>query len=93
LLTLTSRALDVVQTVTGHPRLSPESGLRIDGATPPLQVRAASAPQPGDEVIERDGARLFLGGQARQRLRDRTLDVVTESSGRIHFLVRPRRAA
>ncbi len=90
MFTMTPRALTVVRTVTGHPRLTPHSGLRIAGDTTPLQVRAVDGPRPGDEVVERDGARVFVGGQAARRLRGRLLDIVRERSGRVHFVVRSR---
>ena len=97
MLTMTPQALVVVRKVTGHPRLGGNSGLRIAGnpASPakvaPLQVGAVSGPRPGDEVVERDGARVFLGPTAGRRLRGRTLDVISEHSGRVHFVVKEQR--
>jgi iron-sulfur cluster assembly protein len=89
MLTMTPKALSVVRKVTAHPRLGESSGLRI-AAKPevvPLQVGAVSKPRPGDEVVERDGARIFLGPAAVRRIRGRHLDVVSERDGRIHFIV------
>ena len=93
MLTMTSQALAVARKVTAHPSLGQNSGLRIagKGATVlPLQVGVVTEPRPGDEVVERDGARIFLGPAAGRRLRGRRLDVLEEQSGRIHFIVEER---
>lgn len=89
MLTMTPQALAVVRKVTAHPRLGQNSGLRIAGNdAPPLQVGAVTGPCPGDEVVERAGARIFLGPAASRRLHGRRLDVVKERSGRVHFIVK-----
>lgn len=94
MLTMTPKALSVVRAVTAHPRLGEDSGLRIAGtqAKPqPLQVGAVSGPRPGDEVVERDGARIYLGPAAARQIGGRRLDVVKEPGGRVHFVVKPPR--
>lgn len=92
MFTMTPQARDVVREVTSHPALAATSGLRIArrGADPetPLQVGAATGPETGDEVVERDGARIFVGPGAVTRLRGRVLDAVTERSGRVHFVLK-----
>ena len=87
---LTPKALAVVRQVTAHPRLGEESGLRIarSAGVQPLQVGAVPGPRPGDDVVEQDGGRVFLGPHARRRLRGSVLDVARERSGRVHFVVR-----
>lgn len=88
---MTHRARSVVQRVTGHHALSARSGLRIargPSAGAPMQVAAAPAPHEHDEVLETDGARVFLGPGAVERLRGRTLDAVTEKTGRVHFVLK-----
>ncbi|WP_374458056.1 hypothetical protein [Nocardioides sp.] len=50
-----------------------------------------SQPEPGDRVVERDGARLYLDSEAEPRVEGHLLDAETDDSGRIHFVVRPRR--
>lgn len=90
MFTLTPRARAVVRRVTGHRALSESSGLRIAAArtADSMKVAAATGPEPGDEVVERDGARVFLGPGALERLRGRVVDVVTERSGRVHFVLK-----
>jgi Fe-S cluster assembly iron-binding protein IscA len=89
-LTMTPKALAVVRKVTANPKLDESSGLRIahsNGKVAPLQVHTATGPRPGDEVVERDGARIFLGREAARQVRGRLLDAVTERNGRVHFVL------
>ena len=91
MITMTPRARSVVQRVTGHQALSSRSGLRIArgaSADAPMKVAASAAPGEQDEVREHDGARVFLGPGVVERLRGRTLDAVTEKTGRVRFLLK-----
>jgi iron-sulfur cluster assembly protein len=91
MFTMTQAAQDVVRRVTAHPRIGRTSGLRIAAQGPgdeALGVRTAAAPERGDEVVERDGARVFLDRRAVPRLRNRLLDAVTEKNGRVRFVLR-----
>ncbi len=91
MFTMTPHARSVIRRVTAHPSLDEKSGLRIAGgrAEPaPLKVSVAKGPQPGDQVIERDGARVYLGRGVAGRIRGRRLDAVRERSGRVQFVVR-----
>lgn len=92
MFTMTTKAREVVRRVTSHPRISATSGLRISsqGADESaLGVTTAAGPERGDEVVERDGARVFLDEPAVPRVRGRLLDAVTRN-GRVHFVVRKR---
>jgi Fe-S cluster assembly iron-binding protein IscA len=94
MFTMTPRAHAVVRRVTAHARIGCSSGLRIAARTTDddaLDVGTAPGPRAGDEVVERDGARVFLDHEALPRVRGRVLDAVTEGDGRIHFVVRRRR--
>jgi Fe-S cluster assembly iron-binding protein IscA len=89
-VTITPEALSVIQRVCAHPRTEPTSGLRIAREDPssPLQVHAVQSPQPGDTMVERRGARLYLGPDASRRLAGRELDAVTDPEGRVQFILR-----
>ncbi|WP_224278660.1 Fe-S cluster assembly protein HesB [Nocardioides lacusdianchii] len=92
MFTMTTKAREVVRRVTSHPRVSATSGLRISsqGADESaLGVATAAGPERGDQVVERDGARVFLDEPAVPRVRGRLLDAVTRN-GRVHFVVRNR---
>jgi iron-sulfur cluster assembly protein len=89
--TMTPKAREVVRRVTSHPRVGKSSGLRIASqgpATDALGVRTAAGPKHGDEVVERDGTRVFLDRRAVPRVRGRLLDAVTEETGVVRFVVR-----
>jgi Fe-S cluster assembly iron-binding protein IscA len=91
MLSITPQALSVMQRVTDHPSLESTSGLRIacrDQPSEPLQVAAVHGPQPGDRVLERNGARLYLEPEAAGRVEGRRLDAVTDTAGRIHFVLK-----
>ena len=63
MITMTPRAHEVVRQVTSHPRVGRRSGLRIATQrqqAETLGVRTVSGPRPGDRVVERDGARIYL---------------------------------
>jgi Fe-S cluster assembly iron-binding protein IscA len=45
-------------------------------------------PKPGDSVLERDGARLYLAADVARRVEGRELDARTEQGGRVQFILR-----
>ena len=93
MITMTPRAHRVVRQVTSHPRVGRRSGLRIAARGPhtrALGVGTVAAPEPGDSVVESDGARIYLDSAAEPRVDGHLLDAVTEDSGRVRFVVRDR---
>ena len=91
MFTMTPQALAVVRQVTAHPLIGRTSGLRIAGpgaGRETLDVGTAAAPEPGDEIVEHDGGKVFLDETAVSRVRGRILDAVTERTGRVQFVVR-----
>ncbi|MBL0749042.1 hypothetical protein [Nocardioides baculatus] len=91
MITMTPRAHRVVRQVTAHPRVGRRSGLRIAAPEPhaeTLDVRTVAAPEPGDRIVEDDGARLYLDDEAEPRVDGHLLDAVTGETGQIHFVVR-----
>jgi iron-sulfur cluster assembly protein len=89
-LTITPEALAVIRRVTDNRRLDRTAGLRIArraDPSAPLRVRAVNRPQPGDHVVERAGARLYLDPSARRRVDSRELDAV-DRKGHVQFILR-----
>jgi Fe-S cluster assembly iron-binding protein IscA len=80
MLTLTDEARTAIQSLTSTPDGPPEAGVRIVAATPPngaapeLALGMAAAPEPGDQVVDDAGARVFLEPAAATSLEDQTLD-------------------
>lgn len=96
MLALTEKAVTVIRTLTEQSEAPDSSGLRI--ATEPseptgpavdqtLRLLMSDAPQEGDQVLDADGARLFLDGSAADFLDDKALDASVDSDGNVNFEV------
>jgi iron-sulfur cluster assembly protein len=88
-LTLTENASTVVKTLLDQTD-GQQSGLRIsqDAAdSPALHVMPTEAPQPGDQVLEEDGARVFLEETAALTLDDKVLDAQVDTEGGVQFSI------
>ncbi len=86
MLILTDNATQVVK---GFADQIPEaSGLRITGGPaeePALAVAPAAAAEPGDAVVEQDGAQVFLDESATAMLDDKVLDARVDTEGNVEF--------
>ncbi|MPZ97346.1 MAG: Fe-S cluster assembly protein HesB [Propionibacteriales bacterium] len=88
MLSLTENATNVIKTITEGEGAPTESGLRISQDSPQstdLAVTAAEGPQPGDQVVEEEGARVFLEPTAAQTLDDKVLDAQVDAQGGVEF--------
>jgi iron-sulfur cluster assembly protein len=87
-LTLTENASTVVKTIVEQSETAQQAGLRISQDavdSPALHVIATEAPQPGDQVLEEDGARVFLEETAAETLDDKVLDAQVDDNGGVQF--------
>ena len=98
MLTVTDEAANVIWRLSTHPGTPATSGLRIgpsrdavDGHA--LNAELASGPEPLDEVLEVNQARIFLEPRAARRLTDKILDVRNAETGEPVFRLRPQSAA
>jgi iron-sulfur cluster assembly protein len=87
MLALTDQAKKVIKGIVEE--VGPEGGLRISAAgegngDTALDFDVAPAPGPNDEIVEEDGAKVFLDEAAAQVLADKTLDV-HEHGDHFHF--------
>ncbi len=90
MLTLTENASTVVKTIVDQSEGNQEAGLRISQDavdSPALHVIASEAPQPGDQVLEEDGARVFLEETAAETLDDKVLDAQVDDNGGVQFTI------
>lgn len=90
MLTLTESAVQVIRTVTAQPELPPETGLRIATQSRPeaegsLSLAVAEGPQAGDEIVEAQGARVYLEPDAASILDEMTLDASVDEQGDVTF--------
>ena len=90
MLTLTDNAVTAIRALTSQPEQPPDTGLRIVGqgeGVPPFQMALAEAPIEGDQVIETNGARVFLADEAAVALADKSLDAEVDDQGGVAFSV------
>ena len=91
MLTLTENASMIVKDINeqivaqqGHP----DAGLRISsepGPEPSFAVSAVDEPTATDQVVEQDGARVFLDETAQTTLDDKVLDASVDQGGNVSF--------
>jgi iron-sulfur cluster assembly protein len=90
MLTLTDNAVSAIRALISQPEQPPESGLRIMGqgeGVPPFELALADTPTDGDQVIEDNGARVFLASDAAAVLADKSLDAEVDEQGAVAFSV------
>lgn len=90
MLTLTNGAVQVIRSVTEQPDLPSETGLRIQaqpGVEGTLSLSVTASPEAGDEVIEAEGARVYLESTAATLLDDKTLDAEVDAQGDVAFMI------
>lgn len=89
MLTLTERAAATIRTLTSQPGIPADTGLRMsvqdsDSGTLALSLEG---PQPGDDVIEDGGARVFVEHDAAEIVSDSELDAEFDDQGRASFML------
>jgi Fe-S cluster assembly iron-binding protein IscA len=90
MLTLTDNAVTAIRALTSQPDQPPDAGLRIMGqgeGVPPFQLALADTPADGDQVIEANGARVFLASDTAEVLADKSLDAEVDGEGAVAFSV------
>jgi iron-sulfur cluster assembly protein len=85
LLALTDNAVEAVEQIVSSSDVDSEvRGLRVvaerEGAETYFQLAVVPLPAEDDEVIEEDGARVFLDPEAASLLDDKVLDVSVEQN-------------
>jgi iron-sulfur cluster assembly protein len=79
-LTLTSDAVEAVRTIARASPGMPDAGLRIaaqaqnDGQQGGVEVSVVGSALEGDEVVEEEGARVFVDSELAPYLDDKVLD-------------------
>lgn len=92
MLTLTENASTIVKTIVDQNLPTEDAGLRfsqLDGEQAALTVAAAEQAEPGDEVIEQNGAKVFLDETAAVALGDQILDAAVDDTGSVQFSILP----
>jgi iron-sulfur cluster assembly protein len=79
----------MIQRITSVPEAPAGTGLRIAAQSPEagqLTLALAAAPGQDDQVLEDQGARVFLDAEAAAVLDDKTLDAQADANG-VQFFV------
>ena len=89
MLDLTDSATSVIRSIAERPESPDDAGLRVAAGAESsrLTVVAAAGPQEGDQVVEKEGARVFLDPEAAVILDDKVLDAQVGDEGGVEFLI------
>jgi iron-sulfur cluster assembly protein len=90
MLVLSESASTAISNLVDRPELPEFSGLRMaaeEGGSGRLGVSTAGMPEEGDQVVEDQGARVFLEPAAAVMLDDKVLDATVDEHGRIGFVL------
>lgn len=88
MLTITENAADVVKKIADQNLTDAEAGIRItQSPDESLALAAAVSSEPGDQVVEENGARVFLDQGAAELLDDKVLDATVDPDGSVQFAV------
>lgn len=88
MLALTENATETIRTLLDRPDYPDTAGLRISHSEEDeaqLMVQPTTGPGPSDQVIDQEGARVFVGPQAAVALDEMVLDAQVTAEGRVRF--------
>lgn len=89
MLTITENAADVVKKIVDQNVTEDEAGIRISKGADESLALATATPQPGDQILQEKGARVFLDEGAAVVLSDKILDATVGDDGSVQFAVAP----
>ncbi len=97
MLTLTENADTIATTIVAQQSDDPTAGLRIqasggDESEQPRFAVTVAPSQPGDDVVEGVGCRVFLEHDASTALSDKVLDADVDEQGAVSFTLLPQTA-
>jgi len=89
MLTLTENASTIINSLTNQPGAADGTGLRITSDSPEegLAVTTAVEASPGDQVVEQEGATVYLDEAAADLLDDKILDANVSQDGKVEFAI------
>ncbi|MCU1406797.1 MAG: hypothetical protein JWQ43_3100 [Glaciihabitans sp.] len=90
MLTITDNAATAVKDLAGRTTGTETGGLRIattEADRSNFEVTVIPAPEADDQVVENDGAQVFLERIAAEVLADKRLDATTDTEGAVRFSI------
>ncbi|SCL34779.1 Fe-S cluster assembly iron-binding protein IscA [Micromonospora pallida] len=87
MLTMTDNAVLVIRDLAAQQDVSDAGGLRIttDPDAGALTVELVGEPGRNDQVVDTNGARIFLDSDAAQLLNDTSVDATVDEEGIVQF--------
>ncbi|WP_435768725.1 Fe-S cluster assembly protein HesB [Nocardioides sp. SYSU DS0651] len=85
MLTLTENACTIVKQITDAPDAPESAGLRISGAPDGFSLSASPQPEAGDQVVEQDGATVYIDSGAAELVDAMVRDAGVDDSGNLQF--------
>lgn len=87
MLTMTDNAVLVIRDLAAQQDVLSDGGVRIaaDMTAGSLTVEMVDAPAEGDQVVDNQGARIFLDSDAAELLGDASVDASVDDEGVIQF--------
>ena len=87
MLTMTENAVMVIRDLALQQDVAEDGGLRIAADTDAGSLSIELVPQPaqGDQVVDNQGARIFLDSDAAELLNDTSVDASVDDEGIVQF--------
>ncbi|MBQ1042541.1 MULTISPECIES: iron-sulfur cluster biosynthesis family protein [unclassified Micromonospora] len=87
MLTMTDNAVLVIRDLAAQQDVGDAGGLRIAADTEAGSLSIELVPEPvgGDQVVDTEGARIFLDSDAAELLNDTSVDAVVDDEGVVQF--------
>lgn len=87
MLTMTDNAVLVIRDLAVQQDVADAGGLRIAADTDAGSLSIELVPQPvqGDQVVDNEGARIFLDADAAELLNDTSVDATVDEEGIVQF--------
>jgi Fe-S cluster assembly iron-binding protein IscA len=87
MLTMTDNAVLVIRDLVNQEDIAEAGGLRItaDTAAASLTIELVPEPTQGDQVVDNQGARIFLDADAAELLSDSSVDATVDDEGIVQF--------
>lgn len=85
-LAISHEAAEVIKVIVTSSQVSERGGIRlwvdsVDDSTAQLELALADSPEPGDALIQEEGANVFVEENAAKFLEDKLLDARVEGEG------------
>ncbi|MFI1192389.1 HesB/IscA family protein [Micromonospora sp. NPDC020750] len=87
MLTMTDNAVLVIRDLAAQEDVLQDGGLRIaaDADAGSLTIELVPEPAQGDQVVDTEGARIFLDSDAAELLSDTSVDASVDDEGIVQF--------